>query len=610
MNRLGYLVSVFSAAIVALSLHWKTNNDLNHIKQQYRSESHQAALDTTHKVEYSFREIYQGLRTMARLPGVRTIDRYATTFSEDSKQAVQEIYNNLGSNLSMSEVYIVPADLEPDQIDSKTGQKQIPIITFDKLIINPEAVEKEEDKSAIEEVEIYEYRLMKSQLAWFKQKYPKESTIKGLDYPALTGPEVITCDNSQLKSGAINDKDRSGLVYSVPFFAPNGTFKGAVSGVILSNVLKNLIPGGSYVIRNVDHNYTITPTASGPWDSSLSEIESATSSGKFIYSEVLPISVEDSTTKWVLWTAQPDEMFWSRGDVEHVISFEKIGYAVIFVLMLAALLLIRNSLRLKSMVDNITSELLSISTTVNSSLHQISQAGADLADASHTQASSLQTTAVTLEQLSSNASHNAKSSQEANEISTSLEKSCQLGMNIVQEMVDAIHAIKESAEQTAGIVKSIDEIAFQTNLLALNAAVEAARAGDAGKGFAVVADEVRALAQRSSSAAKDTSDKIQKSQELSDKGFHTSTSVRSSLEQMLLDVKKTSGLIREISKATQDQSTSIASVNNAVIDIDKTTQSNSSAAEELAATLHQIGGQTQALAKVAMNLTHIVNSKK
>ena len=66
----------------------------------------------------------------------------------------------------------------------------------------------------------------------------------------------------------------------------------------------------------------------------------------------------------------------------------------------------------------------------------------------------------------------------------------------------SVQEISKASEETAMIIKTIDEIAFQTNLLSLSAAVEAARAGESGAGLAVVADKVRNLAMRAADAAK------------------------------------------------------------------------------------------------------------
>ena len=100
-------------------------------------------------------------------------------------------------------------------------------------------------------------------------------------------------------------------------------------------------------------------------------------------------------------------------------------------------------------------------------------------------------------------------------------------------MSTAIEKIKDGADQTARIIKTIDEIAFQTNLLALNAAVEAARAGEAGKGFAVVAEEVRSLAQRSAEAARSTAELISESQENAANGVVVSTEVSEVLSRII-----------------------------------------------------------------------------
>ncbi|HXP96710.1 MAG TPA: methyl-accepting chemotaxis protein [Telmatospirillum sp.] len=78
----------------------------------------------------------------------------------------------------------------------------------------------------------------------------------------------------------------------------------------------------------------------------------------------------------------------------------------------------------------------------------------------------------------------------------------------VSDLSLKVHALGESIDQIAGIVKTIEDIASQTNLLALNATIEAARAGEAGKGFAVVAGEVKALSNQTARATEDIRQRI------------------------------------------------------------------------------------------------------
>jgi methyl-accepting chemotaxis protein len=165
----------------------------------------------------------------------------------------------------------------------------------------------------------------------------------------------------------------------------------------------------------------------------------------------------------------------------------------------------------------------------------------------------------------------------------------------MKRMSASINKIKESSDQTAKIVKTIDEIAMQTNLLALNAAVEAARAGEAGRGFAVVAEEVRNLAQRSAEAAKNTANMIEESVKNAEEGVNISTEVSKSFDAIAGSAKKVNDLIAEIAAASQEQSQGIDQVNNAVAQMDKVTQQNAANSEESASAAEEMSSQAEEL---------------
>jgi PAS domain S-box-containing protein len=79
----------------------------------------------------------------------------------------------------------------------------------------------------------------------------------------------------------------------------------------------------------------------------------------------------------------------------------------------------------------------------------------------------------------------------------------------VLETSEKMRLLERRSREIFEIIGLIQEIATQSKLLSLNAAIEAAHAGSAGRGFAIVADEIRRLADRSTQATTDVTQKIE-----------------------------------------------------------------------------------------------------
>ena len=237
---------------------------------------------------------------------------------------------------------------------------------------------------------------------------------------------------------------------------------------------------------------------------------------------------------------------------------------------------------------------------------ELTSSGQQLAEGNIELASSIEETSSTLEEFTSMVNQNMQNTHHAAELSSQAKSISDKGYSEMKFMKGIISQIKKSSDEMAKIIKIIDEIAFQTNILALNAAVEAARAGEAGLSFAVVADEVRNLAQRSAQAAKDTAAIIEKNIEISGYGYDEIQKIADSLSQITEQTKQVSELIDEISTASQEQAQGILSINNAMSQMEKVTQSNAANAEETAAAAGELNDQAAALNEMAVTLYKLV----
>ena len=266
--------------------------------------------------------------------------------------------------------------------------------------------------------------------------------------------------------------------------------------------------------------------------------------------------------------------------------------------------------RIAGPLQRISAEMHEAAEVVDSSAQQVASASQQLANTAGSQASSLEETSASIEELSSMARQNADHTVEAAKFMVETRGLVESASGGMTRAAGAMEGVSTASEQTAAIVKTIDEIAFQTNILALNAAVEAARAGEAGAGFAVVADEVRALATRAAEASRNTAQLIETTRGRVKDAVAQVSTCGQLFTGINTNAQKIDVLLTEISKASQEQNSGIAEINKAVAQMDRSVQENAAASEESSAASEELAGQAQMMRASVVELAQVVHGSQ
>lgn len=588
------------------------------------------------EIERLFSLTYQSLRTVSLLPSIRHLPVYnrksekedvvkSGLFTKEGQLTVQQLYNNLASNVSVSEIYAVM-----DGFDHAKGD--IPFFMYDKINVTGEVQKEDDEKKTAdtpEESEEEEYAYYPKVLKYFKEQ--KTNIIKSDDLdsiPAELSSVIRTCDNAQYKSVSTgNVLDASGFVYSVPIYNFTNQFIGVISAVMRTNVIEAALQGmpmlpiteedkktlqtkykksevyspakpNLFSLINLERDVFISDRKISDTkkykEKALNFLKNKNSFDTAYYEKIQMKDAED----WYLYYDLSDAPWSADLKESQRMFFVKLFFAMMlcFGFYFIKYLQLRNK---KNISEQIVSKISDISDKLFKSTDESEQNSRVLASIS----SSLTNTTAEMAAAVANIEISAKQNSEivliSKDVFSQMKKDVTDSQGVLENLNQAMEKIKDSNNHINQLVEiihtisneteKINDIVFKTQLLSFNASIEAARAGVHGRGFSVVAEEVSLLAQATGQA----SNKIASIVSLGkDQSAQLVSENNNRVQEGILSVIQISEVVEKLVTRTNDLSNNIDA-------IEESSTKQFAGLQQIGSVIHEIEKAAQDNCKIA-----------